>query len=94
MSQENTSCRCPKCNKECKDKRGLSVHLKKCDNSKSLICEFCNESFTKHSSLVVHLTRCKVIKQQNLEKELAKKEDLNKVLYETEVHNKHLQDKN
>ena len=93
MSQENTSSRCPKCDKECKDKRGLSVHLKKCENSKPLICSCCNENFSRSSSLAIHLTRCKAIKQQNLEKELASKEELNKLLYEKEVHNKHLQDK-
>ena len=93
MSQENTSCRCPRCDKECKDKRGLSVHLKKCENSKPLICEHCNQEFSRTYGLSLHLTRCKAIKQQNIEKELAQKEDLNKVLYETEVHNKHLQDK-
>lgn len=93
MSQENTSCRCPRCDKECKDKRGLSVHLKKCENSKPIICEYCNQEFSRNYSLSLHLTRCKAIKQQNTEKELAQKEDLNKLLCEKELHTKYLQDK-
>ena len=91
MSQEH--CECPKCGKECKDKRGLSVHIKKCRENKPCVCTACNEQFSKHSNLVLHLTRCKIIKQQNLEKQIIENEEKTKLLSEQEICNKHLQEK-
>ena len=59
---------CDKCGKICKDKRGLSLHLKSCEGLISLTCEFCNKSFANSYNLHMHLSRCnenkKVTKQR------------------------------
>ncbi len=64
---------CDKCGKECKDKRGLTVHSHKCGIDKHFICEFCNQEFSTSYNLSVHVTRCKTLKTQ---KELTVKEEL------------------
>lgn len=66
---------CPKCGKQCRDKRGVTIHLKKCGDIKEFICNACNAEFTAHNSLLVHYNRCKIIKQQNQEKEIAKQQE-------------------
>ena len=64
---------CDRCGKECKDKRGLALHLKKCEGLKALDCEYCNQTFANPYSLSVHLTRCKAIK---IHKETMNKEEI------------------
>jgi hypothetical protein len=64
---------CDRCGKECKDKRGLALHLKKCEGLKALDCEYCNQVFANPYSLSVHLTRCKAIK---IHKETMNKEEI------------------
>ncbi len=66
---------CPKCGKQCRDKRGVTIHLKKCGEIKEFICNACNAEFTAHHSLLVHYNRCKIIKQQHQEKEIAKQQE-------------------
>jgi hypothetical protein len=83
---------CERCGKECKDKRGLTLHVKKCDGKKPNQCEFCSEEFANQYSLAVHLTRCKVVKAQNKEKEDIAKEEMIKKLVHKEEENKQLRD--
>jgi hypothetical protein len=57
---------CSKCGRECKDKRGLSIHEKKCGHALSnqeFICEHCDQTFTTHYGYKKHMTRCKVLKE-------------------------------
>ena len=61
---------CPKCGKQCRDKRGVTIHLKKCGDIKEFICDACDAEFTAHNSLLVHYGRCKVLKQRKQEEEL------------------------
>jgi len=64
---------CDKCGKECKDKRGLTVHSHKCGIEKRFVCEFCNQEFATAYSLSIHVPRCKTLKSQ---KELTAKEEM------------------
>jgi hypothetical protein len=64
---------CDKCGKECKDKRGLTVHSNKCTANRHFICEFCNLELSTSYNLSVHITRCKTLKTQ---KELMTKEEI------------------
>jgi len=64
---------CDKCGKECKDKRGLTVHSHKCSIVRHFICEFCNQEFSTAYNLSVHVTRCKTLRSQQ---ELTAKEEL------------------
>ncbi len=66
-------CVCNKCGKECKDKRGLTVHSHKCGIDKHFICEFCNQEFATAYSLSIHVPRCKTLKSK---KELTAKEEM------------------
>ena len=68
-----SSVSCDKCGKECKDKRGLSIHYKKCDVNKHFECEFCNQEFVNSYTLSVHINRCKTLKTK---KETMIKEEL------------------
>jgi hypothetical protein len=83
---------CDRCGKECKDKRGLTLHIKKCDGNKPSQCEFCKEDFSNQYILAVHLTRCKIIKAQNKEKEVIAREETIKKLSSLEEENKQLKD--
>ena len=64
---------CDKCGKECKDKRGLTVHSHKCGIDKRFICGFCNQEFATAYSLSIHVPRCKTLK---IQKELTAKEEM------------------
>ena len=64
---------CDKCGKECKDKRGLTLHSHRCNVDRHFICEFCNQEFATSYSLSMHVTRCKTLKTQ---KELTTREEL------------------
>ena len=72
MSSDHHSC--SKCGKECKDKRGLSVHESKCGRTKKPICPHCNTEFLYLGSLHNHLSSCKVLKQQQIDNEQKEKE--------------------
>ena len=84
---------CDRCGKECKDKRGLTLHIKKCDGNKPSQCEFCKEDFSNQYILAVHLTRCKIIKAQNKEKEVIAREETIKKLSSKEEENKQLNER-
>ena len=84
---------CDRCGKECKDKRGLTLHIKKCDGKKPNQCEFCNEEFANQYSLAVHLTRCKIIKAQNKEKEVIAREETIKRLSSKEEETRQLNER-
>ena len=62
---------CSKCGKECKDKRGLTLHRNRCNIDRQFICEFCNQEFATSYSLSMHITRCKTMKiqKENIAKE-------------------------
>ena len=64
---------CDKCGKECKDKRGLTVHSNKCTANRNFICEFCNLQLSTAYNLSIHITRCKTFKTQ---KEVMAKEEI------------------
>ena len=49
---------CSRCGKICKDKRGLTLHLKSCEGIKVLTCSYCNCTFVSQYTLSVHLFRC------------------------------------
>jgi hypothetical protein len=52
---------CSKCNKQCKDKRGLSIHENKCGiikETKEFICEYCNVRFSTNQTLQHHTHIC------------------------------------
>ena len=49
---------CSRCGKICKDKRGLTLHLKSCEGLKVLTCSHCNCTFASQYTLSVHLFRC------------------------------------
>jgi hypothetical protein len=75
---------CEKCGRECKDKRGLTLHYNKCNGPQSLECEFCKEEFANHYNLLSHLTRCKhnnkivdIVKKYNYTLDYSMKEDSN-----------------
>jgi hypothetical protein len=73
---------CDKCGKECKDKRGLTVHSHRCNIDRHFICKFCNQEFATAYSLSMHVTRCKTLKTQ---KELMTKEELNTLQNDLQV---------
>lgn len=73
---------CDKCGRLCKDKRGLSIHMRVCQGTKDFICNFCNTNFSSIYSLSIHSTRCTEVKKQ--------KQDQDKVI-KSEV--QQLQDK-
>ena len=72
----SSDCSCPRCGKELKDSRGVKIHLRSCTGEeKQYICPACNLECANYNSLIVHKKRCKVIKQQNLEKEILQKQE-------------------
>lgn len=73
---------CDKCGKECKDKRGLTVHSHRCNVDRHFICEFCNQEFCTAYSLSMHVTRCKILKSQ---KEMTIREELNTLQLDLEA---------
>jgi hypothetical protein len=87
LGQTNYSC--SKCKKYCKDRRGLSVHESKCGKTKKPICPHCNTEFLYLGSLHNHLNSCKVLKQEQIYKELTQKEntiiELKQALEEKEI---------
>jgi hypothetical protein len=84
---QNKECVCDKCGKECKDKRGLTLHVKKCEGFKIHQCEHCGDEFSNQYILAVHYTRCKIIKDQNKEKEENTKQQIIKSLSSQENEN-------
>ena len=54
---------CDKCGRQCKDKRGLSIHMRVCPGTKNFICEFCNTEFSSIYSFKIHSTRCTKYKE-------------------------------
>ena len=73
---------CDKCGRLCKDRRGLSIHMRVCQGTKDFICEYCNSVFSSVYSLSIHSTRCTEVKKQ--------KQDQDKIV-KSEIHQ--LQDK-
>ena len=76
---------CSKCGKECKDKRGVSIHEAKCGKTKAPICPHCNTEFSCLASLHNHLERCKIYKQQIIDREQKQKEDLIRQEYDKNI---------
>jgi hypothetical protein len=58
IEREVDALSCDKCGRQCKDKRGLSIHMRVCPGTKNFICEFCNTEFSSIYSLNIHSTRC------------------------------------
>ena len=70
MSSESSSkFICSKCGKECKDKRGLSIHEGKCKETKKFICIYCNVEFCSRHSLSRHTNTCKHIQEYEAKEE-------------------------
>lgn len=84
---------CDKCNKKCKDKRGLTLHYKKCEGIKALVCEYCNDEFANPYSLSIHFTRCKILKKHKQEEELTSQQQEEKLVKGLTTENTKLQDK-
>jgi len=60
MSQYiNEEYKCTTCEKICKDKRGLTIHLKRCSSKDEPVCEFCEERFYSQRNLHRHQLICK-----------------------------------
>ena len=70
------SCDCERCGRHCKDRRGLSVHMRACQGNKALVCEYCNTTFGSVYSLTVHSTRCVENKKQKEEQDKLVKNEL------------------
>jgi hypothetical protein len=84
-SDQNT---CDKCGKLCKDKRGLTLHMKACEGRIDLHCEFCHKEFANPYSLSIHISRCSESKKNIKEKDQAVKSELQQLqekLKETEL---------
>ncbi len=60
---------CNRCGRQCKDKRGLSIHMRVCEGTTVFTCQYCNTVFSSVYSLSIHTTRCPK------HKELLKKKD-------------------
>jgi hypothetical protein len=68
------SCICSKCGKECKDKRGLTLHDKKCGIERTTICIHCNGNFSTPENLQRHYLTCRVYRETKEEEEKAKEQ--------------------
>ena len=60
--------KCTNCEKECKNKAGLTIHMNKCKKIEN-ICEFCKHTFATIYSLKRHLEETKCNKQELIEEE-------------------------
>jgi hypothetical protein len=72
----NKSNVCPKCKKACKDKRGLTLHMKSCQGVIDLTCSFCNNTFANSYTLAVHVSRCNKSKQYQEEQDQILKNEI------------------
>ncbi len=71
----NVSDACEKCGKTFKGKRGLTMHMKVCEGTQNLVCEFCNKDFSSIYSLSIHSTRCsKSLRHQEEQEKIVKTE--------------------
>ena len=87
---------CSKCGKICKDKRGLTLHMKACEGILNPSCEFCKKTFANPYSLSIHMSRCSEGKKSIKEKDETIKTELQQLqdkLKEVELkHQKELTD--
>ena len=84
---------CDKCGRQCKDKRGLSIHMRVCPGTKNFICEFCNTEFSSIYSLNIHTTRCTEIKKQKKEQDAITNTEVQKLQDKLkDIENKHKQE--
>ena len=67
MSEESYDCE--KCGRHCKNRRGLSIHMRVCEGTKVLVCQYCNTTFCSVYTLTVHSTRCTENKKQKQEQD-------------------------
>jgi hypothetical protein len=74
MSSESYDCE--KCGRHCKNRRGLSIHMRVCEGTKVLVCQYCNTTFCSIYSLTVHSTRCTENKKQKPEQDKMVKTEL------------------
>ncbi len=77
LSEEDSNCKtlsCSKCGKECKDKKGLTLHESKCEKVNKLNCSFCNALFQTNSSVIRHEKTCNAIKEEARRKEQEEKD--------------------
>jgi hypothetical protein len=51
---------CTKCGRQCKDKKGQSLHENKCGVERSRICTYCNSTFASVDNLNRHYLSCKL----------------------------------
>lgn len=64
---------CSKCGKECKDKRGLSIHEGKCTGPEQFVCMYCNVGFCSKHSLSRHSKTCKHVEDYEAKEEKKEK---------------------
>jgi hypothetical protein len=60
---------CYKCGKECKDKKGLSLHQNKCGIDRSTQCSHCSIVLSTIDNLNRHYLTCKVLKDRKQQDE-------------------------
>jgi hypothetical protein len=53
---------CPKCDRLCKDQRGLSIHISKCNEGLPYKCNICDKNFCSKISLARHMVNTEVHK--------------------------------
>jgi hypothetical protein len=51
-------CVCTECGKQYKNKRGLSLHVKRCEYTNNTTCEYCNTTFKSVYIVERHLLTC------------------------------------
>jgi hypothetical protein len=74
----STSVNCPKCDRVCKDRKGLSKHERYCNGVLlDLTCPDadCGKIFTTRSNLYKHIRYCKVIKNKQAEEQQESEEE-------------------
>lgn len=81
----DTSYNCSRCGKECKDKRGLSVHEASCKKNKNFHCPHCSILFACNTTLVRHIPVCSVKMQNDIKKEIEDKEQERRIQYENTI---------
>ena len=88
---------CFKCNKVCKNKAGLTIHIKYCIQDLNK-CKYCNKNFSSNINLKKHIDEKSCLqytiylenKKIELEKELENKQ----IEYENELENKQIEYEN
>ena len=60
---------CPRCGRACKDRRGYTIHFRKCKGIENLECKYCGKNFSSGYCLSTHEPRCSKYKENKSNKE-------------------------